>query len=692
MIREEIYKVFIKQKAILWILVFTVIKIACICLGSNVDEIENQTAYDFYMDKLGGELCSEKETFIKNQYLKLNKVAETINDLEEKYENGTITRESYLEEMTRIAQIKQEQDVIKLFNKKYKYVAEDSSNRYIINENGWNELLTADNADYILILLIFLLTVPIFCNEYETKMDSILLSGKNGRLRLVTIKIIMLCVTAGILSLCYSLMEYIYYKAVCELDYGNAPIQSLSFFAESSYSFTLFHLWLLVTVIRAIGAIFLCLLIMAVSIWVKKSLLSIIMSALLVVIPICISAVSRVKYIIPLPAGLMYGIGYFFPNIYEYQFSEELDDIEKYISFAAFDSKELCMIGISYIVVMILLVFMIYKKYLGISLRVKIKKGMQMMLVTGVLVLGVSGCTKETDGRDKEFFEIAYSSDIQITDQYIFSIMGDSQIAGWDTETGESFYVLRDVFEQTDNEEFSVSIFATGKYLYYAKDYDDEFQIYQIDLSDFSEKWLYSMPHDDNVKYVLSHVSKDTYFIYDSVGQDYSFIDRNTNKIMSLYCCGSIILGDYGNTVYYENNSSQLVEYHMDTGEETVLSDIRLRSQYSVKDSYYYIYGNMCYYTNMLDHDYIYCYNLDTGENKMFLNVNGIYHFRANDQYFYYIDTNKDGKLYQVNLNTLQKKELNDNIENGMEMSVDGNSLYTYDSENNSWKIINAKK
>ena len=71
----------------------------------------------------------------------------------------------------------------------YYYAKEDPAHRFLMDERGWDTLLTRDGVNVILLLFLLALCVPVFCGEYQCGMAQILRSCRNGRGRLVGIKL-----------------------------------------------------------------------------------------------------------------------------------------------------------------------------------------------------------------------------------------------------------------------------------------------------------------------------------------------------------------------------------------------------------------------------------------------------------------------------------------------------------------------
>ena len=65
------------------------------------------------------------------------------------------------------------------------YAKEAPAHRFLMDERGWDTLLTHNGVNVILLLFLLALCVPIFCGEYQCGMAQILHSCRNGRSRLV---------------------------------------------------------------------------------------------------------------------------------------------------------------------------------------------------------------------------------------------------------------------------------------------------------------------------------------------------------------------------------------------------------------------------------------------------------------------------------------------------------------------------
>lgn len=153
---------------------------------------------------------------------------------------------------------------------------------------------------------------------------------------------------------------------------------------------------------------------------------------------------------------------------------------------------------------------------------------------------------------------------------------------------------------------------------------------------------------------------------------------------------GSSHLGEYGNKVYYQNYENHIAVYDLRTKDTLVYEEVNLRSDSSIKNSAQYcICGKYCYYTNILDNDYIYRYDFETGENKRMVSETITrFGILANEQYLYY--NSKGHTLYRMDVNTFTKEKLMENVNGRISLSVDGSALYVQSSEETEvWEKIN---
>lgn len=636
MLVKEIWKILFKQKALFWLFAFAVIKILCIYFFNDIRPEYDTGEYRQFLEQYGGPVNSEKNESFKECYNKLLSATETINNLEDEYTQGKISEQEYIEQLQEATMLKNEQSMIEKFHDKMEYALEEPQKHFIIHDYGWEEILTKESIDILLIVFIFLIMVPMFCGEYESEMQYLHLCSRLGRNKLIAIKIGVGIVISLGMSLLSSVAEYMYYRINGGLLYGDAPVQSLSFFENSNLNCSLFRLWSQIVICRGLGAVYLCVMIFCVSVLLKRSLLCIVTNLVAVIIPICFSGISNLKYRIPLPTGLLYATGLFYPEQYDYYFPDEMEsfsDIEKYISFPAITEvqRNLILAIVVFIIIgMIALIFKGYKENIKVInagyffesiKKMRISHNIGCLLLMGGMVFTMSGCVREGTLDDEKFSRTMHVYDCK-TDKYEFMVEGNN-ITGVEISTGKQFPVIRDVFEQLKGDDYNnLSLVTIENYLFYSKFQNNEWQIHRVDLENFEDSCVYTKQVNDYLLcgYNLVLVSSDYYFVCDSQNQKTFYIDRNTGKWTSLGYIGFLTLGDYGNKIYYEDQNNHLIEYDMCNETEKTYDEIVLPSQYSTRyeSATYYIEDDYCYYINMLKDNYIYKYCFSDGSNVLY--------------------------------------------------------------------------
>lgn len=635
MFKKEIWKILIRQRVLLWLLVFFIIKILSTFWGNESRPEYDTVEYRQYLEQYGGMLTYDAKQSFDHCYKEMRSVSEVINDLEDDFAQGVISENEYLEQMQRATQIKNKQPLTELFNDKIKYAEENPKIHYIIHNYGWEELLTVEKIDVLLIVFIFLIMVPMFCGEYESEMYYLHLCSRFGRNPLIATKIVAGMVLSIGMSIFSSLADYLYYWLNGGMEYGYAPVQSLSFFENSNLTCSLNQLWNKIVICRGVGAVYLTVMIFLISILLKRSLLCIVSNLVIVVVPMCFSKISNMKYWIPSPTGFLYATGYFYPNQYDYYIPDDIEsfsEIEKYISFPEFTCVQRSIIFIAAFIIIsaaMVLIFGGYKEKIrimhGIQIYEKLKKinffrSVGMVLLLSGIVVTMSGCVREQSTDDEEYACTMHVGDAK-TDTYEFMVDGNN-ITAVEISSGKQFPVIRDVFEQLDNDtDTNLSIFTIKNYLFYSKVADDEWQIHKVDLKNFQDHCVYTQKVNNGLfcSYNLVLVSSDNYYVCDSRTLQTFYIDRSTGKWTTLGSIGSLTLGDYGNKMYYENDESKLVEYNFSDNTAKTYDEIVLPSRYSIRNNgaTYFINDNYCYYINILDNNYIYKYDFDDGSNVL---------------------------------------------------------------------------
>ena len=143
MLQVELKKILFHHKGLLLLLI-ALAAYAVFCVGSGYDSSyvidRNEDTYLAYMDRWQGEVTEEKAQEMEAEYAEA-----TRSDGGRKAAFLTIYNQYY-------------------------YAKEDPAHRFLMDERGWDTLLTHEGVNVILLLFLLALCVPVFCGEYQCGM------------------------------------------------------------------------------------------------------------------------------------------------------------------------------------------------------------------------------------------------------------------------------------------------------------------------------------------------------------------------------------------------------------------------------------------------------------------------------------------------------------------------------------------
>ncbi len=140
--------------------------------------------------------------------------------------------------------------------------------------NGWMQLF--DNYYFVLVLITFIMLVcisPVFSNENQTKMNSIIFSTRHGKKLLFTSKIIASLLFATILFVASMLFMTLFYLFVFGADGGDASIQVMIAYFMSPYDLTVIEAYFVIMVIAYLAYILIMMLSLFISTVAKNNFL-----------------------------------------------------------------------------------------------------------------------------------------------------------------------------------------------------------------------------------------------------------------------------------------------------------------------------------------------------------------------------------------------------------------------------------
>ena len=309
MLKSEWKKLLIGRRGLWLIAVFLLAELAGIILFTEpYDKAleENREVYESYLSPLTGSLTAEKRAFVESEMDRLEQVHRKMEQLKQDYYSGSILEEEYRNSFQVLHQDdKRYPGFMKVYNQ-YIFVREQE-NRSFLYTGGWETLLTNQRPDYLYLILLIIVLSPIFCEEYASGMNKILITQKYSSKYHVAVKLGVALTLTAILTAILQCMELIYCAAVFGLPHGNFTIQSLHSFATASKMLTLWQAFALQFVLKEIGYCYAAILLLFLSVLVKKYALTLMAGTGILILPFLTVENSDAFLRIPAPWALMLG-------------------------------------------------------------------------------------------------------------------------------------------------------------------------------------------------------------------------------------------------------------------------------------------------------------------------------------------------------------------------------------------------
>lgn len=476
MFKYERYKLFIKQKIWMFIIILLALRIVSVCTtgyDSHYMIDENEKYYNEYLKKYEGKITATKQKQIEKEYEKIKLSSDELLASEQKNKAFQV-----------------------IYNQ-YTYQKEKGSG-YILETRGWQTILEHNSLDFFLIICIILVMTALWGNEYETQMDIMLRSCKKGKYQTPFVKVILGIVTSILLSAIFQSVQIEYLAGSVGLSHGNYPIQSLEFFQNCSYHISLRFAVFIVFTIRLIGAVLLALMTMLINIWIKRKTVSMIVNMAIIVLAKIIFTSGSIIYYLPLPLGPLSAVGYLWPSQFESQYvGSELVKVctFKEISCESFIAISVLFIG--EIIILSILCITSFSEWKIKRTHIHKKHKKTAILCLFALILFTTGCNKSSNN-----IEISIGKeDTQekaVWNGKTIEIDYDNNNIICTDKNGKKENIIRDVFP---SKLLVQKIFVHGNDCYYLSENDESsgICIREINLKNFSNTLIYDSV-DENIE------------------------------------------------------------------------------------------------------------------------------------------------------------------------------------------------
>lgn len=314
MIRYEWKKLLFGRKGWLLILAFLIAELAGTLLFTQPYDavLENhRVVYETYLAQVRGPLTEEKREYLESEMERLNTMHQDLEQLKRDYYSGEVTEEEYRKIFDHLAAEDAKYTGFSKLYSQYIFVRE-SQERSFLYTGGWEVLLTDQEPDYLFLLALIILLTPIFCEEYACRMHEILLTQKKSARYQVLAKVTVSLLLAATLTAMIQLFDLAYCTIHFGLPNGDYSLQSIQSFGGTAKKLTLWQAFWLQFALKELGYLYVAVLILFLSVCLKKFALS--LMAGIAFMPIPLLTVTDHNAFLKIPGPWAFAIGSIYLN------------------------------------------------------------------------------------------------------------------------------------------------------------------------------------------------------------------------------------------------------------------------------------------------------------------------------------------------------------------------------------------
>lgn len=532
MIKFEFKKLFIKQYALILIVLLVVLK-----LFSSAELFKPDTSslspqqreiYLDYIDKYGGVLTDEKEAAILEKYALLIQAKQQMRDIQNKLNGGEYaTTDEYFKALSEIPEIISDSAAIEKLYSGYESVAKDRERRVLLAFDA--PAMMVGQEYWLLIFICYISAISVY---YERKINNLQKASKNGT-KTYAAKLIAIFTAITAVWLIFSVVEFSALTSVISKAELSASLASLESFKETPYpDMTILGGFFAVEAVKLIGYLFTAAVTLIIARLSGNLVLSIFSPVAVNVVWIYLFGNHTAAFYQPF--SLMRGAHYLTGTHY---ISEGENGY--YPEHSEIPGSVLAVLLVIAVAVIILACAMIIS-----AGKNKLKKHKKLAAIAGIttLTMLLGGCSAERSENFGSAGRIAQSGEsYYVAGDNIALLDGNLNVA--------KDRIIRDIFETYV---YIGGIFADGNYIYYSAEFEDGSRINRISLTDFSEENVYFGDYS-------VYLGQTKYFDMITVWSD----GRRTDVVVKDFFVsgGKLVMSMQSNAVYSLDISTRKMTY-----------------------------------------------------------------------------------------------------------------------------------
>lgn len=289
-IRNELYKIFIKDKFIIVIALYFIIKIVMFYNDNYAFPWKSKSETDFYikyMEDIEGALTPEKAA----------KIEADIKDED-------LLREHY--------------SVMNEISLNYNEIKKNPEKKWLMEPGALWLWISKAGIDWLFIFVLILMISIIVSKDYSTGILQTTSTSKYGRMCYTCSKVVIMVSFIVITGILISVIQLLVYGIHYPVKYFNAPVQNYYEFVNYSKDATFMNAFILITAGRIFSYIIFGMIFFGIASVIKNSLTMCAVCVLIIFIPFYFvnDVLNPVKiYKFPLPIGALSGKGFFIGNV-----------------------------------------------------------------------------------------------------------------------------------------------------------------------------------------------------------------------------------------------------------------------------------------------------------------------------------------------------------------------------------------
>lgn len=253
MLKMELYRIFSRKKIYLFLLVGMICEIfLSLQVKTVMFEGFNSTVYRYYINQLKGNYTAEKHSKVENEYERLTNLIANEEEYERQYFAGELSAEEYRNISNDVKSAKSRIVTVEYILRKTEYYSVCEGKPEYFYDIGISDYVRNMSVDVVLIVILILVVVPIFTEDYYSGTVAMIRSSANGRRKLYLCRLKMTMLLSATLGILFYLTEFL--TKYIRFDLGNmgADIRSLDCMQFSQLDVTVGEYILFTILIRTL--------------------------------------------------------------------------------------------------------------------------------------------------------------------------------------------------------------------------------------------------------------------------------------------------------------------------------------------------------------------------------------------------------------------------------------------------------